>query len=84
MGPLRVVPSAPADELRERALEMIEGAVRLVASGVATRVSLGAMEAAESVAPSGAAIAQRYGVCFALERQPDGRVAILIGPRDVR
>ena len=84
MEPLRVVPSEPADEARERSLEMIEGAVRLVASGVATRVSLGSIAAAESVAPSAAAIAQRYGVCFAVERQPDGRAAILVGPRDVR
>jgi hypothetical protein len=84
MEPLRILPTEPTEEAREHALELIEGAVRLVASGAARRVSLGSIAAAEAVAPSAAAIAQRYGVHLTLQRGPNGLAAILVGPLDVR
>jgi len=84
METIRVLRPEPPDDARERTLQMIEDAVRLVASGAARRVSLGSLTGAESVAPTAAAIAQRYGVHFSLERGPSGRPAIVVGPLDVR
>ncbi len=68
---------------RERQLELVEGAVRLVASGVATRVRLASLDEAEAIGPTAAAIAQRYGVRFRVDRSPERESSIVIGPLEV-
>ncbi|MGZ6271264.1 MAG: hypothetical protein ACXWO7_10605 [Candidatus Limnocylindrales bacterium] len=84
MESARILPLEPAlDREREHELELVEGAVRLVASGAARRVSLGSLAEADAIAASGAAIAQTYGVRFQVERRPDGGSAIVVGPLDV-
>lgn len=73
--------SHPSADPVERALADIQGAIRLVAARVATRVVLTALPGAEMAAGAALAAAQRAGVGFALQRDPDsGSIAVVVGP----
>jgi hypothetical protein len=60
----------------------LTAAIALVAEGSATRITIANVELDDDMAGQGAALAQRAGVAFAVERDPlTGRRAMRVGPR---
>jgi hypothetical protein len=74
-------PAAAAQDPRERALIEIEAAISLVVAGLAVRITLCCLEAAEDAAFTGAAWAQTARVAFRLVRDSPSSVSLVIGPR---
>ena len=71
-----------ADEVAaERTWAELLAAVALVAGGEATRVALTNLTISDALAGEAAALAQRAGVGFFLERGVAGRREIRVGPR---
>jgi hypothetical protein len=66
---------------RERATAEVLAAVDLVASGAARRVTIQGLEQLEGVLGVGLARAQAHGIAFAVQRDGDGSVHIVVGPR---
>ena len=62
-------------------LAEIEAGVVLVSLGLASRVRLVGLGHVDAVAAAGLASAQASSVAFAIERSPNGGVALTIGPR---
>jgi len=81
MDPLELRPSTAApDETIARDMVEIDAAIRLVATGVATRVRLVSLSRPESVAARGLARAQAAHIAFGLGRDSLGAVSVTIGP----
>jgi len=77
--PLPVEWQDPAHEWLPRE---VAGAVALVAEGGAVSVTIANIEITDELAGEAAALAQRAGVGFSVERDPvTGRRAMRIGPR---
>jgi hypothetical protein len=77
----RPVSSRPAARPAETYLVDVRAAIDLVANGLATRVVVGGLLEAESIAGLALSLAQAAGVDFALERDEEtGAVAIIVGP----
>ena len=74
-------PDAAGPDPLERALQEIDAAIGLVLVGVAVTMTLCCLDGAEAAAFTGAAWAQAAGVAFALRREPQGSVRLVIGPR---
>jgi hypothetical protein len=71
-----------ADEVAtERAWAELRAAVALVAGDEATRVVLTNLTVSDTLAGVAAALAQRAGVAFAVERSAAGGREIRVGPR---
>lgn len=63
-------------------MEDIEAGIELVAEGAAVRMTITNVEVSRRIAGLGAARAERAGVGFSVERDPDtGQRSVLIGPR---
>jgi hypothetical protein len=74
-------PVAAAQDALGRALAEIDAAIALVVAGVAVRITLCCLEAAEDAAFTGAARAQTARVAFRLVRDSPSSVSLVIGPR---
>ena len=74
-------PHAPPDPI-ERDLTEIDAAIALVAVGSATRVHLVGLLRPERAAAVGLAHAQQANVAFSVDRDPQGRTTVVVGPRD--
>jgi hypothetical protein len=74
-------PVAAAQDPLGRALAEIDAAIALVVAGVAVRITLCCLEAAEDAAFTGAARAQTARVAFRLVRDAPPSVSLVIGPR---
>ena len=74
-------PVAAAQNPLGRALAEIDAAIALVVAGVAVRITLCSLEAAEDAAFTGAARAQTARVAFRLVRDSPSSVSLVIGPR---
>lgn len=74
-------PNAPPDPI-EHDLTEIDAAIALVADGSATRVHLVGLMRPEGAAAVGLAHAQQANVGFSVDRNPDGRTTVIVGPRN--
>jgi hypothetical protein len=74
------LPGAALDPV-ERALVEVDAAVALVVQGVALRVTVSGLPAADDVAAAAAARAQVAGVAFRVRRDTREAVTLVVGPR---
>jgi hypothetical protein len=71
----------PAQELVDRAIAEIDGAIALVITGAARTVQLYGLPGAEYAAAIGAARAQEAGVAFRIEHDRRAGVTVVVGPK---
>jgi len=82
MDPTTLLPfPLDSDARPDHDLVEIDAAIALVAGGLARRVCLVGLARPQDVAATGLAHAQDAHVSFGLSRDPDGSVAVTLGPR---
>lgn len=76
------LPVERVESMSEPAWHEVSAAVALVAEGGATRVTIANVEITDDLAGNAAALCQRKGVAFAVDRDTlSGRRALRVGPR---